>query len=103
MKIEIYNTKETFKLVESYELSSNEFENFKELIFRLAWGDYAKSGLYTAYAINKEKNIDCKLDGVMLSRVVDNEDEQELFDMLLEAESNQSIQEFSIYYLELER
>lgn len=29
MKIEIYNTKETFKLVESYELSSNEFENFK--------------------------------------------------------------------------
>lgn len=48
MKIEIYNTNQTFKLVESYELSLNEFESFKELIFRLAWGDYAKSGLHTA-------------------------------------------------------
>ncbi|MCO4669967.1 hypothetical protein Si026_01860 [Streptococcus infantarius subsp. infantarius] len=103
MKIEIYNTKQTFKLVESYELSSNEFESFKELIFRLAWGDYAKSGLHTAYAIDKEKNIDCKLDAVMLSGVVDDEDERGLFDMLLKAESNQSIQEFSTYYLELER
>lgn len=103
MKIEIYNTKQTFKLVESYELSSNEFESFKELIFRLAWGDYAKSGLHTAYVIDKEKNIDCKLDAVMLSRVVDDEEEQELFDMLLEAKNNQPIQEFSTYYLKLER
>lgn len=38
----------------------------------------------------------------MLSRVVDGEEELELFDMLLKAESNQSIQEFSTYYLELE-
>ncbi|HEP4931676.1 MULTISPECIES: hypothetical protein [Streptococcus] len=51
----------------------------------------------------KEKNIDYKLDAVMLSRVVDDGDEQKLFDMLLEAKSNQSIQEFSTYYLELER
>lgn len=103
MKIEIYNTNETFKLVESYELSSNKFEGFKELIFRLTWGDYAKGGLHTAYVIDKEKNIDYKLDAVMLSRVVDDGDEQKLFDMLLEAKSNQSIQEFSTYYLELER
>lgn len=103
MKIEIYNTNSQFKLVESYELSSNTFESFKELIYSLAWGDYAKSGVHTAYAIDKEKNIDCKLDAVMLSRVVDDEDEQELFDMLLEAESSQSIQEFSTYYLKLER
>lgn len=89
--------------IESYELSSNEFENFKELVFRLAWGDYANGGLHTAYAIDKEKNIDYKLDAVMLSQVVDDGDEQKLFDMLLEAKSNQSIQEFSAYYLELER
>lgn len=103
MKIEIYNTNSQFKLVESYELSSNTFESFKELVFRLAWGDYATSGLYTAYVIDKEKNIDYKLDAVMLSRVVDDGDEQKLFDMLLEAKSNQSIREFSTYYLELER
>ena len=30
-------------------------------------------------------------------------DEQKLFDVLLEAKSNQSIQEFSAYYLKLER
>lgn len=103
MKIEIYNTNSQFKLVESYELSSNTFESFKELIYSLAWGDYAKSGVHTAYAIDKEKNIDCKLDAVMLSRVLEDEAEQKLFDMLLEADSKQSIQEFSTYYLELER
>ncbi|HEO6809997.1 TPA: hypothetical protein VBC32_001993, partial [Streptococcus agalactiae] len=58
---------------------------------------------HTAYVIDKEKNIDYKLDAVMLSGVVDDEDERGLFDMLLKAESNQSIQEFSTYYLELER
>lgn len=102
MKIEIYNTNNTFELKDSLEIVPENFEKFQELISSLSWGDYARKH-YQSYIVDKEKVIDLKLDNVVISRIEDASETKDFFDILLASNSTQDINDFTQYYIPMER
>lgn len=102
MKIEIYNTNNTFELKDSLEIVPENFEKFQKLISSLSWGDYARKH-YQPYVVDKEKAMDMKLDLIAISRILDDVETKDFFDNLLTANNAQDIKNFLQYYINMER
>lgn len=102
MKIEIYNTNDTFELKDSLEIVPENFEKFYNLIYSLSYGDYARKH-YQPYVVDKEKAIDMKLNLFAISHILDDDETKDFFDNLLTANNAQHIKNFLQYYIDMER